>query len=231
MKYLVVLLLLLVAAVSSAQIVLKNAETGEFRVVNEAEWENSGITVEGEARAYVKHFFEVTENPGVPFTVKEDKEFIEIVSVFKKRVKVDKTQIVYNSSSKVISLTSANEEKEMPTHFILFAIISIVCRIGASIAGAQDDEADGCMSMVLGIISVVTAFLAFIATGIVTLVPGVINNYTIAFFIPLVAAVFAVISIVKENDEDDDEDESERNHIFSVLYYIAMAGYFVVLFV
>lgn len=97
---------------------LEKNSKGEFRAVGQ----KTEIRVEEKALPYESFFQEAIENPGVPVTVQEKVMPLE-TKLFKNMWFIQKKEIVYNDSTKLIDFADNSELKEEQGPTILFWII------------------------------------------------------------------------------------------------------------
>ena len=210
MKILLVMFLTFVSIVCQAQTVEKN-DKGEYRVVPEnSEWQPIGITAQGEAGNYPEYFSEAIANPGEPITIQEEKRVMRYRLVFKKLVKVERKQIVYDDSIGTISLVESEEQREEKSSLIIMFFLSIVSMITSNLLSRK--------KITLAVF--VATFMAFAVAGIAAAIVCFDNGSAITLAAFAAAAfIVATIDVVKEY------------RIFSSLYYVFMVIAIILLFI
>lgn len=214
-KSLFILVLLFVPIICSAQI-LEKSTSGKYRVSNE-KWKSLGITVKPEAQKYNSLFSRAIASPDKKITVKSSTTFLRLKPVFKRIIEVEKTFIIYNSSTKQISCIESKQQKEETTYLILFCALSLILMVISDVLYKKSR---------LALIVAVVAVVAFVASFSALSIALVVTN-TIPINAPFIAAVvFAAFAAAAIHVKDD-----KFYKILSIIFYIAMVVGMVMLFV
>lgn len=211
-KSLFILVLLFVPIICSAQI-LEKSTSGKYRVSNE-KWESLGITVKPEAQKYNSLFSRAIASPDKKITVKSSTTFLRLKPVFKRIIEVEKTFIIYNSSTKQISCIESKQQKEETTYLILFCALSLILMVTSDVLYKKSR------------LALIVAVAAFVASFSALSIALVVTN-TIPINAPFIAAVvFAAFAAAAIHVKDD-----KFYKILSIIFYIAMVVGMVMLFV
>ncbi len=189
MKYLVVLLVLIVNFIS---------------VNAQEQYQEKGITVEENVKGYESYFDEAINNPGMAITVEESKESVKLKPLFKKVIKVEKTQIFYNQEGNRISLIKPEPQfLEVNSYLIFFAVLSVV----------------------LMIISNLFYIYKRIPSALLTLFFSLLFA-TLSLSPAFIFALAMLWSIAGLDDDIENDLNFVLTQIFIILYYLSMIGYF-----
>ncbi len=136
MKKIVVFLSLFLSLglIVQAQVKLERNTVGEYRVeVANKNWYPTNIVADLATLRYIKFFDEVISNPNKPILVYQKEKIIKLKPVFKKLIEVEKGELIYNQTTKKISLLVDKKREVRSSYLILFALISIMSMISSNL--------------------------------------------------------------------------------------------------
>jgi len=172
---------------------------------------DAGITADKEAMEYIFYFSEATHHPGKKILVKKETDFLQLLSVSRKLIRINKKEIVYNNSERIIYLIKSSEEKEKNSFLVLLVALSIVLMVISNILFAKRCSRS---SEVIALIAAFAVFLAtfdattqhlvisisIIATLFILFLIGIIDDshgiISMMFGLPIMLLLFVLVIIV-----------------------------------
>lgn len=169
--------------------------------------ENADLTADKEAMSYIHYFYLAIEKPNTLIQVDKESKLVKILSFTKKLVKINKKEIIYSDSEKMIRLIETKAEIEKTSYLLLLITLSVVLMAISNILFLKKKrDAAGIIALIAAIAILIATFdittkhLVFVVLPITMIIiflaiTNFVGSYGASIFV-FPTAIFAIIGIV-----------------------------------